>query len=295
MCTHCMEHGFGDKWYLDLEHFLYKKIYPTPEDQAEAKKARLDHMSHIEWQERHPKYARNPDFQRDFFVKDAAQVVTIEDADRIIDLAAEATKREDTIIATARCLCSLMVRGKMDYRCVFFGVPITLAAEVGYARYPKEGLTEFGGAQWRDIRNDLRKGQKIKLEASEVKEMMHDWDKKGLVHTVVTRGDFPLIEGFCNCERPICMRIRQREETPNCENAFVKGNFVAQIDTKKCNGCRNCMEYCQFGAIYVSKYSDLITIDPQKCFGCGLCRARCKAEAIEMVPRVQIPVTAESM
>ena len=293
MCTFCTEHGFGEEWYFNLDSMIFNKTFREPEEQEKARKERLHNLSHIEWEERHPRYSQDAEFQRRFFSESISQVVTLEDSEKILDLAEEATKREDTIIATARCLCNLMVRGKVDYRCIFFGVPLSLAAEVGYARYPREGLTEFGGADWRDIRDQLRKGQKIPLSAAEGKELFREWDKQGLVHNVVTRGIFPLIEGFCNCERPTCMRIRQREVLGDYAPALVKGTYVAQVDPEKCTLCRNCMEYCQFGAVYISKYSNMVHVDATKCFGCGLCRVRCKPEAITMVPRKKIPVSAD--
>lgn len=294
MCTFCLDHGFGEKWYHNLESFLFKKIYPEPQEQEEKKKERLEDMAAVEWRERHPAYARNAGFQREFFSSHAGQVVTLEDTLKILDLAEEAVKREDTLMASARCLCALMVRGKVEYRCIFFGVPLVWAAEVGYARYPREGLTEFGGAQWSELRSQLRKGQKVPLTAAEAKDMFREWDKKGLVHSLVTRGLFPLIDGFCNCERPICMRLRQREIL-DYPQALVKGHFVADIDPLRCTRCRNCMEYCQFGSVYISKYSETVTIDPAKCFGCGLCRVKCQPNAISMVPRERVPVAARLM
>ncbi len=294
MCTFCTEHHFGDEWYFNLENFLFNKVYPDPEERARIKKDRIAHMCHQEWHEAHPKYALDEDLVRKSSAHRASQVVTLEDANRILDLAEESIKRQDTMIATARCACAMMRRGKIEYRCIFFGVPTLWSAEIGFQRYPKEGLTEFGGAQWSELRKEIRKEQRAPITAAEAKELFQEWDKQGLVHTVVTRGLFPMIDGFCNCERPICIRMRQRDLF-NTSYPLVKGTSVAEINLAQCTRCRNCMEYCPFGAIFISKYSNDAAIDPLKCFGCGLCRVKCKPNAIRMVPRKQIPVAASLM
>ena len=68
---------------------------------------------------------------------------------------------------------------------------------------------------------------------------------------------------------------------------------VAGVDLDACNGCRNCMRQCQFGAIRYSMVNAKVEIDPRQCFGCGVCRAACHRDAITLHARADDPVAAE--
>ena len=70
----------------------------------------------------------------------------------------------------------------------------------------------------------------------------------------------------------------------------LKGHFVARIDPQTCEACGDCWDRCQFGAIHYSATSDNVDIDLTLCMGCGLCAGACPHEAIEMVPREEIPI-----
>ena len=255
-----------------------------------ARQERQKDVMMLEWHYADKEYARNPQHisQR---LHGGSQVVTIEETRQIMQLAEEAVRREDTMIALARCGCALIHRGKTDWRCIFFGFPVAAAAEVGYGRYPRQGLTEFGGAQWRELRNEIRREQKVPLSAREAEDLFQEWDSKGLVHIVVTRTSGHLIEGFCNCETPYCNRLRWRAAY-GLDDLALKGHFVARINPTACNDCRVCVDRCQFGAIHSSLWSAHTSIDSTKCFGCGLCRAACKKQAITLVPRENIPVAS---
>ncbi|MFC1983358.1 ATP-binding protein, partial [Chloroflexota bacterium] len=187
------------------------------------------------------------------------------------------------------CPCKLVYRGERDYCCIGFGMPVAMSMEVGFGRLPKEGLTEFGGAEWRELRQDLRKGAKVPLKLEEAKQLIDDWEQKGLFHLVVGRGRLPLVEAICNCERPYCIFWRWRD-VYDIKDYCLRGHYVALIDHQACTSCGACMEKCQWGAIYQSPSAGLTTIDPAKCFGCGLCRVSCNNDAISMVPKESIPV-----
>ena len=289
MCTFCHEHGRGDKWYYNLENFLFKKVFPTPEEQEIVKKRRIEEMAEIEWRERHPNVVKDTKYQLDRSKTYRAQVLTLDEVFKVLSVAEEAVKREDSFIMAGRCACALQSKAKFEYRCIFFGAPILWSASVGYGRYPQTGLTEFGGADWRELKREVRKGLKAPLKIEEAKELFIEWDKKGLVHDVVCRGLFPLIDGFCNCERPICGRMRNRE-THQAIDQLRKGHFVARVNPEKCTSCGTCMDRCQFGAIYVSKWSEATSIESLKCFGCGLCATGCPNDAIQMVERDHVPI-----
>jgi NAD-dependent dihydropyrimidine dehydrogenase PreA subunit len=203
-------------------------------------------------------------------------------------LAEKASEAEDSMLVLGHCPCRLVYDGTRDYVCIGFGLPVTMSMEIAYGRLPKVGLSEFGGADWSELRKEVRKGVKVPLKLDEAKELLDEWEKKGLWHLIMGRGRLPLIEAVCNCERPYCLFWRYRD-VHGVKDYCLKGHYVAVIDTTKCESCGSCIRKCQWGAISFSKLSDLANIDPTKCFGCGICRMACKKEAIQLVDRELVP------
>jgi len=74
----------------------------------------------------------------------------------------------------------------------------------------------------------------------------------------------------------------------------LKGHYIARVDPFKCTTCGSCFDKCQFGALHYSKTSDNVDMDIHMCFGCGLCVAACPNQAIEFIPRADIPAIANS-
>ena len=290
MCQWCTDHGRGEVWYENFENYLFNKILPTPEEQEEAKRKMVATFSETEWRYSEPEYIRNIEFLKgraaDGF---AAQIIIKEEMIKVLELAEEATKREDSMVVLGHCPCNLVYHGTREYCCIGFGMPVTMSMEIGYGRLPREGLTEFGGAEWRELRSELRKGAKVPLKLDEAKELLEEWERKGRWHLIMGRGRMPLIEAICNCERPYCTYWRNRQVS-GVKEYCLKGHFVARIDHQKCTSCGACMEQCQFGSIHTSVWENITYIDPTECFGCGICRAVCKRDAIGIVPREQIPI-----
>jgi len=278
-----------DRWYFNFENYLFNKIYPTPELKQEAKEKFMERLYNVD-RYGDPAYTHDPDQSIA-----PAQVITREEANKVFEIAEEATKREDTIIALSRCNCALAYRGKIEYRCIVFGVPITWSSEIGYQRYPREGLTEFKGAEWSELKSKVYAGRRVPLKPEEAKELFQDWTKRGFQTTLVTRAIFPLIDGLCFCEAPYCQRIRRRKLAglQNDHQHLRKGHYVARINPEKCNACGACMIRCMYGAVIVRRWSDIAHIEPADCFGCGICRAGCRYEAIDMVQREEIPAARE--
>lgn len=291
MCSFCMEHGHDDKWYMNFENYLFHKIYRTPEEVAEVKSRYFKALRDTD-RYGDPGYNHDAEYLRKKYKTTPGQIITTEEAMKVMQLGEEACKREDTIMAISKCNCALTYHGTLDYRCIVFGVPVSWGMEIGYAKFPEAGLTEFGGADWRELRSNLKRAGKSTLDAAEATELMKNWAKKGVHHTLVSRGVLPLIDGICNCEAPYCMRIRHRQLTGVVENCLVKGHYVARVNPEKCAHCGLCKIQCEFGAITSSRHSHYTSIDPFLCFGCGICRMACKKEAIEMVPREKIPAVA---
>ena len=76
-------------------------------------------------------------------------------------------------------------------------------------------------------------------------------------------------------------------EEPNC-HIFIKPVFenkntvfipIPQVDSKKCDGCGRCQEFCAYNAIAVVNKEVLIF--PELCHGCGSCAYFCPHGAIK--------------
>ena len=73
---------------------------------------------------------------------------------------------------------------------------------------------------------------------------------------------------------------------------MFRAEYVAAVSPDLCNGCRQCMRLCQFGAIGYSAANRKAEIDPRRCYGCGICRAACKKDAIRLEDRARVPAAA---
>ena len=101
MCTFCTEHGFGDKWYFNFENYLFNKIYPTPELQEEAKKAWTGSSGRLLAVDLYgdAEYCHRPPAQYTGGVGGAfAQIITLEETMKVMEIAEEACKRITKIL-----------------------------------------------------------------------------------------------------------------------------------------------------------------------------------------------------
>ncbi|MGD0795581.1 MAG: 4Fe-4S binding protein, partial [Dehalococcoidales bacterium] len=78
----------------------------------------------------------------------------------------------------------------------------------------------------------------------------------------------------------------------NGVQTMFKAEYVAEVNPELCNGCRQCMRACQFGAIAYSAGNKKAFIDQNHCYGCGVCRASCVKEAIHLEDRASVPAVA---
>ena len=294
MCQWCQQHGDRDKrWYEKVENYMFSKIFPEEAEQEKAKNQMKATFSETEWRYSDPEFIRNEKFLRDRSSSGfGSQIITREEMLKVVRLADEAVKREDSIMVVGHCPCRLVLEGVRDYVCIGFGMPVNMSMEVGYGRLPREGLTEYGGADWSQLRKDLRKGVKVPLKLEEAEGLIDEWEERGLWHIVMSRGRLPLIEAICNCEKRYCTYWMNRFRS-GVDEYVLKGHFVARIDPTTCVRCRECVAKCQFGAIHYSATSDNVDIDATLCMGCSLCDAGCPNDAIEMVPREEIPIARD--
>lgn len=190
------------------------------------------------------------------------QVVPIQEAVKIAELSYP--------VASMHCICRYHCRGhqecnKDEYSCTGLGVGM-----LKWERWPERYK---GGVHF--------------MDPEEVKAWLTKWNKKGMVHTIMTFGG-SFVGGLCNCDYPDCNIIRNRLDY-GIETGCLKSHYVAKVDYDECNGCGVCVQRCQFGAIKFEVTQGKTNIDHMRCFGCGLCETGCPSKAIELKNRESMP------
>jgi ferredoxin len=278
MCDFCHKHGEGRKWYLEATNYaedllsdlrrreLIERMFRRPERLAQGI-ASLDRL------DRAPGFVRRaltPSLIRRQKKYHYGQVVPIEEVERILDFVTSVTR--------VACICRQATLGTEQRYC--YGV----------------SLAPDGGELMRIIREigqDYLTGPHTKgLEALSKEETLaafRDHEREGLCHTVWTF-IAPFIGGICNCDRSDCLAMRATvaHQFP----VMFRAEYVAVVSPDLCNGCRQCMRVCQFGAIGYSAANRKAEIDPRRCYGCGICRSVCKPDAVALLDRAAVPAAA---
>jgi ferredoxin len=278
VCEFCHKHGEGEKWYLRAENYSEDLLSDLKRRQFIA-----DFFSLTETTpgliERVGKLRVMPRFVKSAVVTRKVgrwkelhygQVLPIEDVERVFDLV--------TNIVRLPCYCRHINLGTEQRFC--YGISLA----------PQEGdMFKI----IKEIDMDYLTGPDTsgleELTKEEALENFHQYEKEGLCHTIWTFVT-PFIGGICNCDRSDCgaMQITVTEGVPR----MFRAEYVAEVNPELCNGCRQCMRVCQFGAIGYSAANKRVFIDPLRCYGCGICRASCTKDAIQLYDRVSVPVAA---
>ena len=92
----------------------------------------------------------------------------------------------------------------------------------------------------------VRTNRARKITYEETLEVLKKAEENGLVHQISNVDGDDKIWIICNCCTCSCLglRLSQYYGTPN----LSRSNFVAEIDTDKCVGCGECVEYCPANA-----------------------------------------------
>lgn len=283
MCQFCSEHGEGKKWYLQMKNYsdiLLHKELSQEQKEISGVKTRSEWRNLVfedfvkpaigdlsvpqvdttEEQEKTeiPEIQLNEDeiVSRRMLVR-FGQVLPIEDIEKIIDMVDSITRLP--------CGCRYITTGKTDKR-YCFGIGLDTAGILG--QYP-------------DAASSLEV-----LKKDEAKSLFRKYDEEGLVHSIWT-DITPYVGSLCNCDRD-CL---------NYDEYIVKGGYpwffraeyICEVDSDLCTGCKECMKQCQFGDMFYSSTLSKVFIDPTRCFGCGVCRIACPENAIKLIPRSRNP------
>jgi ferredoxin len=270
MCEFCVQHGEGKKWYLQAKHYSQEMVSDERRSMIETfgsdyEKLMADGVGKIS-----RAVAEDPAKAESLFPVHTqllkkfhwGQVVPIEEIEQILDMTLS--------VVRVPCACRSTLKGFREARYCF-------------------GLTGTGSDPSTTPRKrhpDFSSGVET-LDRDEAKQAMRKLDKLGLVHSVWTFVS-PHIGGVCNCSINDCVALRTRERVGM--QTMFKAEYVATIDWETCNGCRNCMRMCNFGAIGYSAYANKCTVDQLQCYGCGVCRAICHKKSITLQDRNANPM-----
>ena len=278
MCEFCHKHGEGQIWYLRAENYSADLL-----NDLKRRKFIADFFSLTEQSPglvtRLGKLRIMPRFVRNTVVTyrvgrrkkvHFGQVLPIEDVEKIFGLVSN--------VVRLPCYCRHINLGTEQRFC--YGISLA----------PQEGeMFKI----IKEIDMDYLTGPDTsgleELTKEEALENFREYEKEGLCHTVWTFVT-PFIGGICNCDRSDCGAM-QATLTRGVPYMF-RAEYVAEVNPELCNGCRQCMRVCQFGAMGYSAANKKIFIDPLRCYGCGICRASCTKDAIQLHDRASVPVAA---
>ena len=278
MCEFCVKHGEGKKWYLQAKNYsedllsdlrrrqFIAEFFAHPES-LEKDARQLERLDQV------PSFVRRVVTWRvsnSMKKTHYGQVVPVEDLEHIFDFV--------NSIVRVTCICRYATLGSEHRYC--YGV--SMASDGGQL-----------GQIIREIDISYLTGpDTVGLEAlgkDEALAALREHEREGLCHTLWTFVT-PFVGGICNCDRSDCLAMRST--VTHATPVMFRAEYVAEVDSDLCNGCRACMRLCQFGAIGHSAALKKATIDPRRCYGCGICRSVCPKDAIVLRDRSAVPAAA---
>jgi NAD-dependent dihydropyrimidine dehydrogenase PreA subunit len=276
VCEFCHKHGDGKKWYLEAKNYSEDLAEDSKRQQflidlyKKEKKVIPRYSNIIKNLSNKPRILQSIFkffFTRELKKKHFGQIVPWEDLEKIFEIT--------NSIFLLPCLCRRIAVGGDKYYC--FGITVS-PERLPFTDELVKGY--LGGPDGKGLE---------KLDKKEALKLIRDFENESLVHSIWTFLT-PFIGGICNCDRSDCLAMQFN--IVYSTKVMFRGEYVVQIDWDKCNGCRNCMRFCQFGALAFSVSQKKVYIDILKCFGCGVCRVGCPEKAIFLKERTSIPEVA---
>lgn len=127
------------------------------------------------------------------------------------------------------------------------------------------------------------------ISLEEALEILQEARLAGLVHSTGNYQDGHFY--ICNCCTCSCGILRGVSEF-NIPTAIAHSDFRSTVDGDLCVACKDCVEWCQFGALSVPDDADVVVVDYARCVGCGQCVTVCLEGALSMERRPEGEVGA---
>jgi len=272
MCRFCVEHGEGERWYLQAKNYAYDL-----HSDLERREYIVDFISGfsqmrenaIGWLERVERVpaplsalGKSLISRRQQYIH-FGQPVPIEECERIFGLA--------TSITAIPCICRMHEPGKSaDAVCLLVTTqPVESVLLEGFASYADgPDLDDFN-----------------RLTVEQAMRLLGECEEAALMHSVWTFKT-PFTAAICNCNLEsgcMAMKLTARYGL----KVMWRGEWVAYLDSERCTRCARCARSCPFGALEAR--SDGIVLDNQRCWGCGVCRSACARGAISLLDRRAVP------
>jgi len=127
-------------------------------------------------------------------------------------------------------------------------------------------------------------------EAMEIIEQEHN--RGHVQHAFFKDAMLNRFYAICNCCSCCCGAFQaQRNGTP----MLMTSGYTAFIEEDLCEGCRSCLDHCQFSAIEL--IDDKALVIEEDCYGCGVCVDQCPNQAISLHldPNKGIPLEINSL
>jgi len=118
----------------------------------------------------------------------------------------------------------------------------------------------------------------IKVSKGEIKELLEESDRRGLVHQIIYFPNPLFYYVVCNCCPCCCVIMNKFLKSGSPQ--MIKSDFIAETDFNRCNNCGICEQRCSFGARAIS--NNVLQVNADLCFGCGMCISTCPEKAIKL-------------
>lgn len=277
MCEFCVQHGEGKKWYLQAKNYsadllndarrreFIRGFFSRPEELGRD-------SSQLAKLRRAPAFVQRmvkARVVRRMKKWHFGQVLPLEDVAEVFGFV--------NSIVRVPCVCRHVTLGKEARYC--YGVSV--------------GPGDRFGELLRGLDSSFLTGPDTagleKLNREEALKLLAEHEQEGLCHTVWTFVA-PFIGGICNCDRSDCMAMRAT--VTHDLKVMFRAEYVAEVNSDLCRGCRACMRVCQFGALAYSAANKKAFVDQMVCYGCGVCRSACSADALSLKPRREVAAAA---
>ncbi|MBU4557427.1 MAG: 4Fe-4S binding protein [Actinobacteria bacterium] len=277
MCQFCIQHGDGQRWYLNAENYVadlesdlarreyligfvqgFKKMHGRaqlgtsilgvlPGSVSSAVKGRINRGQ----QEHH-----------------FGQPVPIEECEQVFEMA--------TSIVQLPCVCRNAAGMPEEGYCLAVtALPIDAALKAAFS----------GFADGPDTTGLER------LTKDQAMDVLRRCESEGLMHSVWTFIT-PFIGAICNCDLGSgCMAMDMT--LGHDIKVMWRGEYVIDLSAEECTGCGACVKRCPFQAIDKgSGKREPVSIRLRDCYGCGVCRVACPSNALRLLERQSVPEAA---